>query len=114
VLTAGAGTDTIIGTTGNDTIIGGSGPSVIAAGSGPSVVYAGSGASVLIGGSATDTFIFAPGHTGGPAAASADVIQNFSSALGDTINLSAFDAGLPASAGGHIPMAMGLPILRSR
>jgi len=102
VLTAGSGKDTIFGGGGHDTIIGGSGTDVLHGGSGTEVIHAGSGHSVLIGGDGTDTFIFAPGHTGGLAAATADIIQHFLPGQHDTIDLSAFDAGLPASAGGHM------------
>ena len=99
LLIGGAGTDTIIGTTGNDTMIGGSGTTVLQAGAGTSVLYAEAGQAVLIAGAGTDTFIFTPGHTGGATAATADVIQNFQAALGDTVNLTAFAATLPAGIG---------------
>jgi Ca2+-binding RTX toxin-like protein len=102
VLTAGAGKDTIFGGSGANTIYGGSGTDVLHGTTGTDTIVAGTGHTVAIGGTGTDTFIFAPGRTGGSTAATADIIQHFLPGMGDTINLSAFDATLPASAGGHM------------
>lgn len=102
VLKAGSGADTIIGGAGNDTIYGGSGKDVLHAGSGTAVLSAGTGHADMVGGSGTDTFVFAPGHTGGLTAASADIVQHFVPGAGDMIDLSAFDAMLPAGGTGHL------------
>jgi len=102
VLTAGSGGDTIYGGTGNDTIYGGSGKDVLNAGSGTDVIHAGKGHAVMVSGSGADTFVFSPGHTGGLTASTADVIQHFRPGLGDRIDVSAFDAGLPAGGTGHL------------
>jgi len=109
VLTAGSGKDTIFGGGGNDLIYGGSGLDVLHGGAGTDRIYAGTGHAVMIGGAGADTFVFAPGHTGGLTAATADVIQHYLPGIGDTIDLSAFDAGLkayaahePVGANGHL------------
>ncbi len=102
VLIAGAGKDTIFGGSGTDRIVGGAGTDVLHGGSGTETIVAGSGHTVMIGGAGKDTMIFAPGHTGGLTADTADVIQHFLPGMGDTIDLTAFDGGLPTSANGHL------------
>lgn len=102
VLIAGSGADTIFGGAGKDTIYGGSGNDTLHAGSGTDTLYAGTGHAVMIAGGGTDSFVFSPGHTGGLTAATADVIQQFHPAVGDKIDLSAFDAGLPTGGTGHL------------
>ena len=54
----------------------------------------------MVGGKGNDTFVFSPGHTGGLTTATADSIQRFRAGTHDVIDLSAFDAHLPA--GGHM------------
>lgn len=101
-LIGGAGNDLIYGGTGNDTIIGGSGSDTLTGGTGTDTIIAGSGRMVMVGGSGTDTFVFAPGDTGGLTTATADAIQHFHAGLGDRIDLSAFDADLPAGGATHV------------
>jgi Ca2+-binding RTX toxin-like protein len=102
VLTAGKGTDFIFGGAGSDTIYGGAGNGTLTAGPGADTIHAGTGRSVMVGGSGADTFVFAPGHTGGLTTATCDSIQRFHAGTSDVINLSAFDAGLPAGGTGHL------------
>jgi Ca2+-binding RTX toxin-like protein len=102
VLTGGAGRDMIYGGAGTDTIIGGSGMDILTGGAGTDTIYAGTGRSILIGGTGTDRFVFAPGHTGGLTVETADAIQHFRPVQGDLIDLSAFDALLPAGGTGHL------------
>lgn len=99
-ITAGSGGTVIAAGPGNDTIYGGSGPDAIYGGAGTSTIHAGTGRDALFGGTGTDIYVFAPGHTGGLTPASADSIQRFHPGHGDRIDLSAFDALLPA--GGHL------------
>jgi len=102
VLTAGAGNDVIFGGSGTDTIYGGSGQDTLTAGSGKDTIRAGTGHAVMVTGQGTDTFVFAPGHTGGLTAATADTIQSFHAGKHDLIDLSAFDAALPAGGPAHL------------
>ena len=102
IIHGGPGNDVLIAGSGADTIYGGSGKDTLHAGSGTDTLYAGTGHAVMIAGGGTDSFVFSPGHTGGLAAATADVIQQFHPAHGDKIDLSAFDAGLPAGGTGHL------------
>ena len=102
VLTAGPGNAVIYGGAGTDTIVGGAGTAILFAGSGKDTIIAGTGEAVLIGGTGQDTFVFAPGHTGGLTPPSADSIQHFRPWLGDLIDLTAFDALLPAGTSGHL------------
>ena len=99
VLTAGAGTDFIYGGAGTDTIRGGAGTDTLTAGPGIDTIYAGTGRTIMVGSSGSDSFVFAPGHTGGLTTATSDSIQRFRAGTHDVIDLSAFDAALPA--GGH-------------
>jgi serralysin len=50
----------------------------------------------MIGGAGADTFLFGDGDFGGNAAASADIIKDFSQAEGDRISLSRIDANVTA------------------
>ncbi len=78
----GLGTDTIhLGSAGG-VVHGGAGAAVITGTTGAMTVYAGSGAETITGSSAADTFAFGLGL-------GADVINNFSAAQGDKIDLSA-------------------------
>jgi Ca2+-binding RTX toxin-like protein len=102
VLTAGAGTDFIYGGAGTDTIRGGAGTDTLTAGSGTDTIIAGTGRTIMVGSSGSDSFVFAPGHTGGLTTATADAVQRFRAGTHDVIDLSAFDAGLPAGGTGHL------------
>ena len=73
-LFGGSGNDTLWGADGNDRLIGGSGRDVTAGGTG------------------ADRFAFDDGHFGGATTATADVIQDFSRAQGDRIELAPVDA----------------------
>jgi Ca2+-binding RTX toxin-like protein len=102
VLTAGAGTDFIYAGPGTTTMNGGSGTSTLTAGSGTDIINAGTGRTIMVGGKGNDTFVFSPGHTGGLTTATADSIQRFRAGIHDVIDLSAFDARLPAGGTGHL------------
>ena len=102
LLVAGTGKDLIYGGAGNDTIVGGSGINLLFGGSGTDTIYAGTGRSIVISTTGADRFVFSPGHTGGPDMETADSIQHFRPSHGDLIDLTAFDALLPANAGGHL------------
>lgn len=102
MLIAGTGKDIIDGGAGNDTIIGGSGKDILTGGSGTDTIYAGTGRSIVVGTTGTDKFVFAPGHTGGLTPETADSIQHFRPGHGDLIDLSAFDAHLPAGGPSHL------------
>ena len=90
------GADLVYTGAGNDTVWGGSGNATIYAQSGKDTIYAGTGRTIMVAGTAKDVFVFSPGHTGGLTATTADVIQHFRAGKGDLVDLSAFDADLPA------------------
>jgi Ca2+-binding RTX toxin-like protein len=95
-LYAGSGVDVIYAGSGDTVIWGGSGKDTMHGGSGTTVMHAGTGQTIMQGGSGADTFVFSPGHTGGLTATSADIIEQLHTRFGDLIDLSAFDALLPA------------------
>jgi Ca2+-binding RTX toxin-like protein len=97
---AGSGIDRIYAGSGDTTIWGGSGKDTLYGGSGETVMHAGTGQTTMVGGSGADTFAFAPGHTGGLLASTADVIEQLHTHYGDVIDLSAFDSEL--AAGSHL------------
>ncbi len=99
---AGAGADTIYAGSGHDTIFGGSGGMTLIGGSGAMTVHPGTGQAIMAAGEGVDSFVFAPGHTGGMTLATADVIQKFHANPSNTIDLSAFDALLPAGGPAHL------------
>jgi len=102
VLTAGAGNDFIFGGSGADTIYGGSGADTLTAGTGKDTIHAGTGHMVMVAGKGTDSFVFAPGHSGGLTTATADTIQSFHAGKHGVIDLSAFDAVLPPGGPAHL------------
>src|SRR5581483_11676399 len=82
--------DTLNGLGGNDTLVGGSGNDTENGGNGNDTLNGGTGADDLTGGKGADTFVFASisdstNHL-------QDVIEDFSHAQGDLIDLSAIDA----------------------
>ena len=101
-LICGSGTDFIYAGAGTNTLIGGSGVDTMTAGNGVDTLIGGTGRSIMVGGYGQDTFVFSPGHTGGLTTATADSIQRFRAGTMDVINLTAFDAVLPAGSGGHL------------
>lgn len=84
------GDDSVNGSLGDDQLMGGAGKDLLNGGAGGDTIIGGTSKDSLYGGSGADTFQFSAGDTRGTAA-SADVINDFSRAEGDKIDLSAFD-----------------------
>lgn len=99
---AGSGADMIFGGSGACTVIGSTGGMTVIGGSGPMTIDAGTGQAVITAGTGVESFVFGPGHTGGMTLATADVINRFHANPANTIDLSAFDALLPAGSSGHL------------
>ena len=102
VIQAGSGANTIFGGSGTSTVYGSTGGMTVIGGSGPMTVHAGTGQAVIIAGTGVESFVFSPGHTGGMTLAKADIINRFHANPANTIDLSAFDALLPAGSSGHL------------
>jgi hypothetical protein len=77
-LEGGSGNDTLEGGSGNDILGGSSGNDILGGGSGNDTLGGGSGNDTLRGGSGNDTFVFEDGN---------DVIEDFSLARGDRIEI---------------------------
>lgn len=90
-LVGGAGTDTLYGGTENDRLDGGADNDFLHGGDGDDQLRGSWGKDVLWGEAGADTFVFGPGEFN-RWPASADIIQDFSSAEGDLIDLSLIDA----------------------
>ncbi len=86
-LSGGAGNDRLHGGAGDDLLMGGAGADKLFGGAGDDALHGGVGRDVLVGGAGADTFVFA--STG---AAVGDVIEDFSHAQGDRIDLRGIDA----------------------
>lgn len=109
ILNGGAGNDVMDGGTGNDTLNGGDGNDTLNGGGGDDILNGGNGTDILIGsvgrdtmtgGAGNDTFRFGAAIAEiGTAAATRDVITDFSRGEGDIIDLSAIDAN--TGAGGN-------------
>lgn len=102
VIHAGSGADTIYGGSGTSTVYGSTGGMTVIGGTGPMTIHTGTGQAVITCSTGQETLIFSPGHTGGMTLATADVIQQFHANPGNVIDLSAFDALLPAGSSGHL------------
>ncbi|MBU3077204.1 calcium-binding protein [Sphingomonas sp. XMGL2] len=93
-LDGGNGDDLLSGDDGDDLLIGGAGADMLIGSTGNDTLMGGAGADRLQGDAGADRYVFAPGDLGS-ARANTDTIFAFSSAEGDKIDLSAFDALLP-------------------
>ena len=102
VIDAGSGADAIFGGSGASTVFGSTGGMTVNGGSGPMTVIAGTGQAVITAGTGAETFVFSPDHTGGMTLATADMISRFNANPANVIDLSAFDALLPAGTSGHL------------
>ncbi len=91
VLDGGDGNDTLKGAAGNDTLIGGLGNDTLKGGAGNDILIGGSGLDTLDGGAGADTFVFNTGDTGNTKT-TADQVVSFSTAEGDHIDLTGWDA----------------------
>lgn len=91
VIIGNAGNNVLSGGNGNDTLIGGGGNDTLIGGAGNDVLIAGTGRDTLTGGTGADRFVFGPG-TLGRVMTNTDNITDFSSAEGDKIDLSQWDA----------------------
>jgi len=98
---AGAGNDTITGSSGNDTIDGGAGNDSISGGAGNDSLGGGLGSDTLTGGGGADTFYF----DFAPSSSNADTITDFKIAEGDRL---AFDLEGLVARGGSTALASGL------
>ncbi|WP_353228845.1 calcium-binding protein [Novosphingobium sp.] len=102
VIYAGSGENTIYAGDGTDVIYGGTGGAAVFGGAGHAEVHPGTGKMIMVAGSGQDTFVFAPGKTGGLTTTTCDVIQKFHANPGNVIDLSAFDSLLPAGGPTHL------------
>uniref|UniRef100_UPI003784E0B3 calcium-binding protein n=1 Tax=Inquilinus sp. TaxID=1932117 RepID=UPI003784E0B3 len=93
----GDGRDSLFGDSGNDTLQGGAGDDFVDGGDGNDIIVGGAGQDQLSGGAGSDTFVYCGVSHSTPGAA--DIIQDFSSADHDLIDLSAIDAS--SKAGGN-------------
>jgi Ca2+-binding RTX toxin-like protein len=96
VLRGDAGADFIDGGRGSDQMLGGAGGDRLFAGEGDDRLFGGEGVDLLVGEAGADRFIFADGETG-TTAATADVIEDFSSAGRDRLDLRSIDADTSAA-----------------
>ncbi|WP_157403899.1 calcium-binding protein [Paracoccus sp. N5] len=92
LLNGGAGNDQLDGRGGNDRLLGGAGADSLLGGAGNDVLTGGAGADRLNGGLGADQFVFLTLGESGVAAAGRDLIQDFSHAQGDRIDLRGIDA----------------------
>ena len=92
VMTGNAGANLLRGYGGDDMISGGAGNDTLYGDDGTDALRGNSGRDVAYGGTGADSFIFADGEFGGRAYSNCDVIQDFSGAEGDRINLDLVDA----------------------
>jgi Ca2+-binding RTX toxin-like protein len=92
VINGGDGLDRLYGAGGKDTLVGGDGADVLGGGNGEDELIGGIGRDKLTGGADADLFKFASAAECGLSWMDADQLQDFSSAQGDKIDLSAIDA----------------------
>ncbi|MFV0422735.1 type I secretion C-terminal target domain-containing protein [Oleidesulfovibrio sp.] len=92
------GNDTLTGGAGNDIIYGQSGNDALDGGAGNDLISGGAGNDILVGGTGADTFVWADGDQGEVSAHAEDLIQGYSVAEGDSINLSDLLSGVSADA----------------
>ncbi|MEF9604583.1 M10 family metallopeptidase C-terminal domain-containing protein [Paracoccus sp. PXZ] len=92
LLNGGAGNDQLDGRGGNDRLLGGAGADSLLGGAGNDVLIGGAGADRLNGGLGADQFVFLGLGESGVTAAGRDLIQDFSHAQGDRIDLRSIDA----------------------
>jgi serralysin len=98
MLDGAGGNDVVKGGAGNDRVLGGVGNDTLFGGDGGDVLTGGLGRDVLNGGAGTDRFDFnTKAET--PGGAGRDIIQGFSRAQGDRIDLSTIDADTSANPG---------------
>ena len=95
------GDDSLSGNGGRDAIIAGTGRDTMLGGAGNDRLIGGAGGDSLTGGAGADHFIYLKAAESHGGAATRDVIGDFSTTDGDTINLTALDA-IPG--GGHDPL----------
>ncbi|WP_156429255.1 calcium-binding protein [Paracoccus aminovorans] len=91
-LNGSAGNDQLDGRGGNDSLLGGAGADSLLGGAGNDVLTGGAGADRLNGGLGADQFVFLTLGESSVAAAGRDLIQDFSRAQGDRIDLCGIDA----------------------
>jgi Ca2+-binding RTX toxin-like protein len=101
-----SGNDTFDGSAGNDRLEGAGGKDILRGGAGLDVLIGGSGADQLTGGTEADSFVF-KAFAESPAGSGRDVIQDFSHADGDLIDLSAIDANTKVSGLQHFHFVDG-------
>ncbi|KRW96794.1 calcium-binding protein [Paracoccus sp. MKU1] len=92
LLNGAAGNDQLDGRGGNDRLLGGAGADSLLGGAGNDVLIGGAGADRLNGGLGADQFVFLGLGESGVTAAGRDLIQDFSHAQGDRIDLRSIDA----------------------
>ncbi len=90
--TGNAAGNLLVGNIGNNILSGGAGGDKLWAGDGNDTLVGGAGADSMAGGAGSDTFVFADGDFGGTAPGTSDMIQDFSHAEGDRIDLAHVDA----------------------
>ena len=95
VLVGDAGHDALYGEVGADHLKGAAGNDRVYGGAGNDTLYGGAGADSLYGGAGADVFVFVDRQDATPTGR--DYIDDFSSSLGDKIDLSGMDADLTSS-----------------
>ncbi|MBM6596604.1 family 16 glycosylhydrolase [Microvirga pudoricolor] len=92
VLDGGAGRDVLMGGHGNDLLVGGGGKDAISGDQGNDVLIGGTGSDILTGGDGADSFVYSTLADSAVRTVHRDLIQDFSQAQGDRIDMSGLDA----------------------